>query len=531
MKKYTFLSIVVTIVALLFPIGDSVKASSQSKPMGEVRIILTNLWNEALDPMLSQSAGRRGLMAIYDSLVGAKPDGSAYSKETGVAKNWELSPDGKTWTFHLRKGIQFHRGFGELTADDVKFSLDRIKSERSMAARRGYFKKNIGKIEVVDKYTVKVHSTGVPIPDFLAIMSVLYDSIEQLIVSKRAVEELGNNGFASNPVGSGPYQFAEHVGGQYIKLKAVENHWRIGTPRFKYLYFLAVPEEETAIGMLARGDADLVPISRSNVRRVKKKGFDVIIQKNSGGVWLWLDDQWVEGPPAHNEKVREALNLAIDRQIIVDTVFEGMGKPFGSFYGTSIAFDNMGYNWREDLYPYDPKKARKLLAEAGYPDGFDMDVYMYPYVEIPESHEVMQIVAGMWSKIGVRPRLISTEYGVVRAKLFKGEFPGAAGFFPLRSRPWPAMLGFYRQFLHSTGVVTFIKSDEMDRMLDKASQSFDPEVSKANLRAAAKYVRKHHIAFPICEFDVPYAVSKKVAHWDPGSLPAFLNLDNLFGRQ
>jgi peptide/nickel transport system substrate-binding protein len=531
MKRKGLSLIIVTIFLLSFLVGNVVMAGSQSKPTGELRIVLPALWNEVLDPMLASSLGSVGLIAMYDPLVGAKPDGSDYDKETGLARDWELSPDGKVWTFHLRKGVQFHRGFGEVTAEDVKFTIERLKSERSMAARKGWIRGNIGKIQVVNKYTVKVHSTGKKIREFISLMSPLYASIEQLIVSKRAVEELGEDGFAKNPVGSGPYRFIEHVGGQYIKLEALENHWRIGTPRFEHVYFQAVPEEETAIAMLARGDADLVTLSRSNVKRIREKGIDLIIQKSMGGLGAWLDDQWVEGIPANNEKVREALNLAIDRQALVDEVLEGMGRPLGSYFVTSVTFENLGYNWREDLYPHDPEKARKLLVEAGYPDGFDIDVYIYPYTGCREAQEIMQLVAGMWSKIGIRPKIIPVDYGVVRSKLFSGKMPGGVAYWANRARPWQGMLGYYHEFLHSGGAITSVKSDELDGYLDTASGSLDLQEAKAALRKAIKYVRKHHHAMPLFEFDVAYGVSKKAKHWDPGTIPGMMNWDSLFRSQ
>jgi len=529
MKKNT--TTIILLLMVLSLIGTNDIVSAQLKPAGELKIILPNLWNEALDPMLSMAGGRAALEAVYDCLIGAKPDGSGYSKETGVATDWQLSPDGKVWTIYLRKGIQFHRGFGELTAEDVQFSLERLRSERSVATQKGYLKRTIDRIEVVDRYTIKVFSTGMAIPDFIPIMSPHYNSTEQLIVSKKAFEKLGEKGFATNPVGSGPYQFVEHIGGQYVKLEAVDKHWRVGTPRFKNVFFIAVPEEETSIAMIARGDADIAAISQFNVKRVKEKGIDVIMQKSMGGVTVWIDDQFVKGIPGNNEKVREALNLAIDRQALVDTIFEGKGRPMATFFVTSVALENMGYNWREDLYPYDPNRARKLLEEAGYPNGFDIDIYVYPYTGVREGPEVMQAIAGMWSTIGVRPKLISVDYGVVRAKLSKGEIPGAVGYFPSRAFPWQGMLGIYKQFWESSGVFTYIKSEEMDKILDRASRAIDPEITKTALKEAAKYIRKHHHAIPLLEFDVAYAVSKKVKRWDPGSLPGNLNLDSLFKSQ
>jgi len=275
----------------------------------------------------------------------------------------------------------------------------------------------------------------------------------------------------------------------------------------------------------------LVSISRANVKRVKDKGINVIIQKSMAGVQILLNAQYVEGIPAHNEKVREALNLAIDRKAIVDTIFQGMGQPLGTFFTTSVALESMGYNWREDLYPYDPQRARKLLAEAGYPNGFEMEVYVYPYFDITEGPDVMQAVAAMWNAIGVRTRLIQTEYGVVRAKLLKKDFPGAATYNPPRPRAWQGLLGYYQAHLHSSGAMAFIKDSEMDKKLDEASQTLESKIAKDNIMWAAKYVRKHHHLVPVLEYDVVYGVSKKAAHWKPGPLPGYYYLDSLCGSQ
>ena len=528
MRQSIFKKFLSTLTVLTLFAGGGIAAAQVDTK--DFRIIFPAMWNEALDPILSAGVGSIGLAAIYDNLVGAKEDGSALSKENGLARDWNVSPDGKIWTFYLRKGIQFHRDFGELTAEDVKFSFERVRSERSVAQRRSYFKNKVGRIEVVDKYTLKVYAAKVPIPDFITYASPLQASTERFIVSKRAVEQLGENGFATNPVGTGPYRFVKHIGGQYIQLEAVENHWRLKTPRFKTVRFMAVPEEETSIAMLARGEADVVPIGRANIKRLQKKGTSVVLQKGAFTIQLFMDDIFVENVPVHKEKVREALNLAVDRQAIVDTIFEGNGRPLGTYYTQTAVLDGLGYNWREDLYPYDPKKARQLLKQAGYPNGFKMDVYIYPWSGIPEAPELMQAVVGMWEAIGVKVNINSTEYGVVRKKLLKNEIPGASGYFPGPNRPWQGMLGVYRIFMHSKGAFSHVQFKELDGYLDTASRAIDPEIAKANLRKAAKYIRKHHLSVPILQFDLSFGISDRAKHWDPGFLPQNLNYDSMFRR-
>lgn len=505
--------------------ATSVLAQSRDS---EVRIVFSALWNEAIDPMLSSSSGSIGLAAIFDDLVGAQPDASDYSKKTGIAEDWSMSSDGREWTLKIRKGIQFHRGFGELTSADVKFSLERLASERSMAQNKPFFKDKIARIETPDPYTVKVIATKGPIYEFLTMVSPLQGATERFVVSRKAAQALGEDGFARNPVGSGPFEFVRHTGGQSIEMKAVARHWRIGKPKFATAKFLAVPEEETGIAMLQRGDVDVMPVMRSNIKRLQAAKIPVVLQEGSGSIIAFMDDQFVKRVPVHDKRVREALNIAIDRKAIVDSIFEGRGRPIGSFYTQTMVLNGLGYDWKSDLYPYDPKRAKQLLAEAGYPNGFDIDVYIYSWTGVPEMPDTMLAVAGMWSQIGVRPNIITTEYGVVRGKLLKGEMPGSAGAFIAPNRPWQGLVGVYRIFMHSAGSFNHVKDPELDKFLDAAANGSTPETVKKNLMNAAHYIRANSYSIPLLEYDYAFGVTSRVKGWKPAFLPQNLDFDSMF---
>lgn len=495
-----------------------------------LKIVFPALWNEALDPIVASGNSSSGLTAIYDDLVGAKSDGSGLSKETGIAEDWEMSPDGREWTLHIRKGVQFHRGFGELTAEDVKFSLERLTSERAVTQYKVFFTNSIESIEVLDPYTVKVVGSE-PIPNFPAMVSALQASPERFVVSKKAVEELGEDGFMRNPVGSGPYEFVEIMGGQSLQMKAVKDHWRIGDPAFENLWFLVVPEEETSIAMLLRGDADLIPVSRQNMVRLQDEGLPVVVQEGAGAINFFLEDQYADGVAVGNPLVREALNLAVDRQALVDGLFEGLGKPIGTYYTHTAVLEQLGYDWEADLYPHDPERARELLAEAGYGDGLDLDVYMYAWTGLPESADTTQAIAGMWNEIGVRTNLIPTEYAVVRAAMLRGDIPGSTGLFPAPVRPWQGTVGSYVTFMHSDGAFSHVAIPELDKLLETASSAIDPAEAQAALKDSMHFIRANHLAIPVLEYDITYGVTEKIAGWDPGFLPYNLNFNSLFQQR
>ncbi len=505
-------------------------STARASDGGTLKIVYPSLWNEALDPIVASGSSSSGLAAIYDDLVGAQPDGSGFSKETGVAEDWSMSPDGREWILKIRRGIQFHRGFGELTAEDVKFSLERLTSERAVTQYKAFFTKSVSRVEVVDPYTVRVVGAE-PIPNFLATVSALQGSPERFMVSKKGYEALGEAGFLRTPVGSGPYEVVELVGGQSLQMKAVANHWRIGRPAFQSLWFLAVPEEETSIAMLRRGDVDLIPVSRQNVRRLEGDGVPIVVQKGASAINFFLEDQYAPGVAVGDARVREALNLAIDRQGLVNGLFEGLGQPVGTYYTHTTVLEQIGYDWKTDLYPYDPARARKLLAEAGHPNGFALDVFVYAWTGVPESADTTQAVAGMWSDIGVKVNLIPTEYAVVRSKMLRGEIPGTSGLFPAPVRPWQGTLSSYRTFMHSGGAFSHVRVPELDAHLDAAAGAVDPARAQAALKDSMRFIRANHLAVPVLEFDITYGVSKRIAGWDPGFLPFNFNFDSLFRQR
>src|SRR5713226_5436397 len=343
---------------------------AQAKP--ELTVALSSFSTETLDPALGGHIVKYYLSLMFDYLVGTTPDGQP-SKDGGLAVRWENSPDHKRWTFHLRKGVKFHNG-DDVTADDVKFSLQRATGKRSTTGYAGPLRTLIQDIETPapDRVVIVTRDPTLIIPTYLS-RSL---STEGMVLPKKYIEANGDDAFARKPIGTGPYKFVEQVVGSHIKMTAVDNHWRIGMRKNKNVTIKLVPEETSRIALLRRGELDVADVSRERVKELEKEGFPVHMRNEEAVIHMW----WVLGPdgrtpPTKDKRVREALNLAIDRAEVAQAIFGGYAEPAAIPMGLSWAFKDVGFKVTPDMaYPYDPARAKKLLADAGYSGGFSLDV-------------------------------------------------------------------------------------------------------------------------------------------------------------
>src|SRR5881296_2277477 len=206
-------------------------AAAQAK--SELTVALSSFSTEVLDPVLGGHVVKYYMSLMFDYLVGVTPDGQL-SKDTGLATRWEPSADHKRWSFYLRKGVKFHTG-EEATSDDVKFSLQRAIGKRSTTGYAGPLRTLIADIETPapDRVVIVSREPTLIIPTYLS-RSL---STEGMVLPKKYLEANGDDVFARKPVGTGPYKFVEQVTGSHIKLAAVDNHWRLGSPKYKAITF------------------------------------------------------------------------------------------------------------------------------------------------------------------------------------------------------------------------------------------------------------------------------------------------------
>jgi peptide/nickel transport system substrate-binding protein len=510
------------LLALVLAIAAA-PAAAQPKPTGELTVALSSLASETLDPALGGHIVKFYLSQVFDYLVGVTPDGKL-SRDTGVSSRWEVSPDRTRWTFYLRKGIKFHNG-DELTADDVKWSLQRALGPRSTTGYAGPLRALVADIETPapDRVVIVTKEPTLIVAAYLSRAL----STEGMILPKKYIEAKGEEHFATNPVGSGPYRFAERVTGSYLKLEAMDAHWRVGTPKFKTLVYRLVPEETTRVAMLRQGKADIIDLSRDRLPEVKADGFPIHLRKDDAHIDYWWIEPW-DKLPVKDRRVREALNLAIDRKEMAETVFAGLAEPGPIPFGLSWSFPDVGFKVTPELtYAYDPARAKKLLAEAGYPNGFANEMFSYRLPGLPEGRAMAEAVAGYWEKIGVQTKLIPVDYPAFRKKWLDRSAPGALGYYNMANRNWIGTYALIEKYALSTEKSAAMHDPELDAMVSQVTRQTDQAKVDALMRSIFTRLRTESLGIPLVSLHTPYASAKRITSWNPGSIMYDLNVDEL----
>jgi peptide/nickel transport system substrate-binding protein len=493
--------------------GTPAAGSGASKPTGELRIALAFLGAQRMIPWAEVASGgiKQHQILIYDHLVGCTDDGQL-STETGIAERWEEAADKLSWTFSVRKGVTFHDGT-ELTAEDVKFSLDSLFDPKAVGSLLGVSKAAFKEAEVKDPYTLVIHlkQPAVFLPwDFSCAIGNA-----GMVLPKKYFQKVGADGFSRNPVGSGPYKVVKNTMGASVQLEAVDRHWRDGVPKFKTITLLIVPEESTRMAQLHTGEADIIALSREKVPEVKAAGFNVFSKLNDQVVVVYMQQQW-DPVPVADARVRQALNYAIDKEAIMRFVFAGQGVPavmypIGS-YGVAGGADAA-----LKPYPYDPKKAKELLAEAGYPNGFEAKIYSYVTADLPELPRLTEAVADYLGKVGVRAKITPMDRAALSTKRLARSLSGDLLPWSTPNRSVAIQIASIIYALHHSKSATSSTADpELDQLIDRALSAADVAEVEALIGAMHRRLYEQANNITIGEIHTNYATNQKIAAWDLG---------------
>ena len=326
------------------------------------------------------------LYALHDAVAKPMP-GKAVAP--CLAESWTVSPDGLTYDFTLRSGVKFHNG-ETMTADDVKFSFDRYKG-----AANKLLKDKVRTVQIVDPLRVRFVLKE-PWPDFLTFYASPATGAGW-IVPKKYVEKVGDDGYKKAPVGAGPYRFVSFTPGIELVMEAFDQYWR-KSPSVKRLVFKSVTEESTRLAMLKRGEADVVYSVRGALAQELQRTPGLTLKPTilHGTQWVNFVDQWDPKSPWADKRVRMAANHAIDRNAINQAETLGFSRITASIIPHSFEFA-----WQPPLWSYDPAKAKKLLAEAGYPNGFNAGEYSVDSAYT----SVVEAIVNYFSAVGISAKV------------------------------------------------------------------------------------------------------------------------------
>ncbi|HMB87081.1 MAG TPA: ABC transporter substrate-binding protein [Methylomirabilota bacterium] len=378
-----------TVLLLLLALPAPAAAAPEGTLTWGIHVTLAARW---LDPADTEAFINpfMVLYAVHDALVKPMPGGD---NTPSLAESWTQSRDGLVYEFVLRKGAKFHNG-DPVTAEDVKFSFDRYKG-----AAAKLLHDRVREVQIVDPSRVRFHLKE-PWPDFMTFYGTSATGAAW-IVPKKYVEKVGDDGFKKAPIGAGPYRVVSFTPGVELVMEAFEGYWR-KVPSVKRLVFRSMPDETTRAAALKAGDVDIVYLLSGPLAEEVKRtpGLRLAAAMPPGVVFLDLPEQWDPKSPWHDLRVRQAAGYALDRTALSQAETLGLSRPTGGLIPRVLDFSRA-----YDPPVHDPARARRLLAEAGYPNGFDAgDLTPFPpYFSLAEA------VGNYLQAVGIRTRLRTME--------------------------------------------------------------------------------------------------------------------------
>jgi peptide/nickel transport system substrate-binding protein len=429
------------------------------------------------------------LYAVHDAMVKPMPGNPM---APSLAESWTVSKDGLTYEFVLRKGVVFHNG-DPFTAEDVKFSFERYKGAASKL-----LKEKVVAVEIADPHRVRFKLKE-PWPDFMT----FYGSPATgagWIVPKKYVERVGDDGFKKAPVGAGPYKFSSINQGIELVLDAHDRYWR-KAPAVKRLVWRTVTEDLTRLAMLKRGEVDVVYSMRGPLGEEVKRTAGLKLVPTVISATQWLDFgplAWDPKSPFHDRRVRLAAAVAFDKNAINQAETLGHSKPTGSIIPS--AFE---YALAVPPHPYDPARAKKLLAEAGYPNGFDAGDYACDssYCSVAEA------IANYLNVVGIRAKVRPMERAAFLAqwkdKKIRGLMQaGAGGLGNAASR--------VQNYYAKDGTYTWGSHPDMEDLVQQQARELDSKRREALLHQIQKLAHDRVMQAPLWELGFLNAIGPRV---------------------
>ena len=481
-----FAAVLVLVISVI-GVGPATAAPEGQMTWG-VHISLAPTW---FDPAETPGIGTPFMIlyALHDALVKPMP-GNAMAPS--LAESWSVSKDGLVYEFVLRAGARFHNG-EPVTADDVKFSFERY---RGAAAR--LMKEKVAAVEVVDPGRVRFRFRE-PWPDFMTYYGSLATGAGW-IVPRKYLEKVGDDGFKKAPVGAGPYRFVSFNPGVELVLEAYEPYWR-KSPSVKRLVLKAVPDETTRLAMLKRGEADIVYLLQSELAEEARRTAELTLRPTPivSTHWLVFLDQWDPKSPWADRRVRLAANHAMNRQAVNEAITLGFSRITWSIIPASFDF-----YWQPPAYAYDPARAKQLLAEAGYPRGFDAGDLWCDAATATMSEALIGYLQAVGIRVKLRPLERAAFFKAYQEKTLRNlaySISGAFGNAAIR----------VENFVASGGPYVYGSYPDIDGLFREQSGELDRKRREAMLHRIQQLIHEKAMYAPIWELGFIHAQGPRVA--------------------
>lgn len=474
-----------------------------------------------LDPTnAADNASWRVARQMYECLVGFKP--GSFDPAPSLATSWMTSPDGKTWTFTLRKGVKFHDGT-DFNADAVVFNIERWWDSShpyhtgkfpNVPSFFGGFKGSensiIKDVKAIDNSHVQIELNKV-FPAFLAFLGDPTTSI----ISPDAIKKYGDK-IGQNPVGTGPFVFQEWKHNDNIALVKNPKYWQSGLPKLDKLLFKVIPDNSARLIALQSGEIDfMATLNPSDLEAVTgNSDLQLISRPPINCAFFFLN---TSKPPFDNVKVRQAINMAVNRQGIIDAFYNGKGIPAKS----ALSPSSWAYNAEMKPYEYNLDAAKKLLAEAGYPDGLTFELSIRPEARpyLPQPTKVAESIQADLAKIGVKVKILSFEGATYAQKVYNADHQmtawGTGGNDP---DPGPLLINYFSTLYTTPPKAknsSLYMNDKVTDLLVKGQNTVDMTERARLFQEAQQIIRDDAPIVPLIHSSSLMAAAKFVKNYIP----------------
>src|SRR6266571_8757598 len=476
----------------------AIAAAAEGEMRWGLHVTLAAKW---LDPAETEAFNTpfMVLYAVHDAIVKPMPAGVS---TPSLAESWSESKDHLSYTFTLRKNARFHNG--ELvTAEDVKFSFERYKG-----ASATLLKDKVKEVQALSPAQVRFVLKE-PWLDFMTFYGTTASGAAW-IVPKKYVEKVGEDGFKAAPVGAGPYKVVSIKPGIELVLEAFDGYWR-KAPSVKRLVMRSMPEETTRAAALRAGEVDIVYLLTGPTAEAVQKapGLKLVAPLLSGAFWLELTEQWDPKSPWHDRRVRLAASHAIDRQAVNKAETLGFSRLTGNFvpriFQNAVAYEPPAY---------DPARAKKLLAEAGYPNGFEGGDF-YPF---PPYNSMAEAIQGYLQAVGIRTQTRTMERATYFTQWREKELRGVilvitATFGNAATRLEP--------YATKNGIYAYGSLPDIDDLYVRQGRELDGKKREALVHQIQKRIQEQVVNIPIYDLAFIWGVGPRVEESGAGLIPGF----------